>query len=160
MRISDWSSDVCSSDLELLIKAREAMIAAVHTFNSAGLMFRSELFITPAIFAWTYLLHAYYKREGIPYKYKGKQTAHGADRYWDLSQCISTGKCPLSEGAKTNLRFLIELRNEIEHQSTSRIDDAVGAELQSCALNFNDALKGFFGKIGRASCRERVCQYV
>ncbi|MAU59325.1 MAG: hypothetical protein CMI62_01205 [Parvibaculum sp.] len=131
---------------ELLIKAREAMIAAVHTFNSAGLMFRAELFITTAIVAWTYLLHAYYKREGIPYKYKGKQTAHGADRYWDLSQCISTGKCPLSEGAKTNLRFLIELRNEIEHQSTSRIDDAVGAELQSCALNFNDALKGFFGK--------------
>lgn len=30
---------------ELLIKAREAMIAAVHTFNSAGLVFRGELFI-------------------------------------------------------------------------------------------------------------------
>jgi hypothetical protein len=30
---------------ELLIKAREAMIAAVHTFNSAGLTFRAELFI-------------------------------------------------------------------------------------------------------------------
>src|SRR3954452_17336923 len=27
---------------ELLIKAREAMIAAVHTFNSAGLLFRAE----------------------------------------------------------------------------------------------------------------------
>jgi hypothetical protein len=27
---------------ELLIKAREAMIAAVHTFNSAGLTFRAE----------------------------------------------------------------------------------------------------------------------
>ncbi|MEO8715709.1 MAG: DUF3644 domain-containing protein [Acetobacteraceae bacterium] len=30
---------------ELLIKAREAMIAAVHTFNRAGLHFRDELFI-------------------------------------------------------------------------------------------------------------------
>ena len=27
---------------ELLIKAREAMIAAVHTFNGAGLHFRAE----------------------------------------------------------------------------------------------------------------------
>ncbi|MGD1037349.1 MAG: DUF3644 domain-containing protein [Roseiarcus sp.] len=29
---------------ELLIKAREAMIAAVHLFNGAGLTFRAELF--------------------------------------------------------------------------------------------------------------------
>lgn len=131
---------------ELLIKGREAMIAAVHIFNSAGLMFRAELFITTAVIAWTYLLHAYYKREGIPYVYKDQKTAHGAERYWDLTKCLSTGKCPISEGAKTNLKFLIDLRHEIEHQSTSRIDDAIGAELQSCALNFNDALKGLFGK--------------
>ncbi|MEP2683837.1 DUF3644 domain-containing protein [Sulfitobacter sp.] len=131
---------------ELLIKSREAMIAAVHIFNSAGLMFRAELFITTAVIAWTYLLHAYYKREGIPYVYKDNKTAHGADRYWDLTRCISTGKCPISEGAKTNLKFLIDLRHEIEHQSTSRIDDAIGAELQSCAINFNDALKDLFGK--------------
>lgn len=43
---------------ELLIKAREAMIAAVHTFNSAGLYFKAELFIVTSIIAWTYLLHA------------------------------------------------------------------------------------------------------
>lgn len=34
---------------ELLIKAREAMIAAVHVFNGAGLTFRAELFIVTAI---------------------------------------------------------------------------------------------------------------
>ena len=66
------------------------MIAAVHIFNSAGLMFRAELFITTAVIAWTYLLHAYYKREGIPYVYKDNKTAHGADRYWDLTKCLST----------------------------------------------------------------------
>ena len=36
---------------ELLIKAREAMTAAVHTFNSAGLYFRAELFIVTAVIA-------------------------------------------------------------------------------------------------------------
>jgi len=39
---------------ELLIKAREALIAAVHTFNSAGLTFLTELFMVTAIIAWTY----------------------------------------------------------------------------------------------------------
>ncbi|RWY88650.1 DUF3644 domain-containing protein [Rhizobium leguminosarum] len=130
---------------ELLIKAREAMIAAVHVFNSAGLTFRAELFIVTAIISWTYLLHSYFKRHGIPYVYKDKRTSQGQDRYWDLAQCIGTGRCPLPEGVKTNLRFLIGLRNEIEHQSTTRIDDAVGAELQACCLNFNEAVKVLFG---------------
>jgi hypothetical protein len=44
---------------ELLIKAREAMIAAVHTFNGAGLTFRAELFIVTSVIAWTYLMHAW-----------------------------------------------------------------------------------------------------
>jgi hypothetical protein len=54
---------------ELLIKAREAMIAAVHIFNGAGLTFRAELFIVTSIIAWTYLLHAWFRREGIDYRY-------------------------------------------------------------------------------------------
>jgi len=37
---------------ELLVKAREAMIAAVHVFNGAGLTFRAELFIVTCIIAW------------------------------------------------------------------------------------------------------------
>jgi hypothetical protein len=54
---------------ELLIKAREAMIAAVHTFNGAGLHFRAELFIVTTIIAWTYLHHAYFRRLGIDHRY-------------------------------------------------------------------------------------------
>ena len=130
---------------ELLIKAREAMIAAVQTFNSAGLTFRAELFIVTVIIAWTYLLHAWFKREGIDYRYQGEKTKEGADRYWDLSRCLKHGKCPATGGVVKNLKFLIEIRHEIEHRSTSRIDDALGAKLQSCTLNFNDLLKKEFG---------------
>ncbi len=43
------------------------------------------------------------------------------------------------------LDFLIELRHEIEHRSTSRIDDAVSAKLQACCINFNEAIKSLFG---------------
>jgi hypothetical protein len=138
---------------ELLIKAREAMIAAVHTFNSAGLTFRAELFIVTAIIAWTYLLHAWFKREGIDYRHtrvaKGEnvvtKTPSGAEKYWELSQCLKHARCPLEKGAKDNLAFLLELRHEIEHRSTSRIDDAVSAKLQACCINFNDAIKSLFG---------------
>jgi hypothetical protein len=138
---------------ELLVKAREAMIAAVHTFNSAGLTFRSELFIVTAVIAWTYLLHAWFKREGIDYRYTRNQggrkvvekTPAGADKYWELGQCLKHARCPIDRGAKDNLAFILELRHEIEHRSTSRIDDAVSAKLQACCINFNDAIKQLFG---------------
>lgn len=135
---------------ELLIKAREAMIAAVHTFNGAGLTFRAELFIVTSIIAWTYLLHAWYRHEGIDYRYRNpdgtiKKTKQDADTYWDLGKCLRHPKCPVTGGAVTNLDFIRELRNEIEHRSTSRIDDAVSAKLQACCLNFNDTIKTLFG---------------
>ncbi|MBU3888580.1 DUF3644 domain-containing protein [Methylosinus sp. KRF6] len=139
---------------ELLIKAREAMIAAVQTFNSGGLTFRAELFIVTAVIAWTYLLHAWFKREGIDYRHTrnedGKKvvskTPSGAEKYWELAQCLKHARCPPVEpGTKANLLFLLELRHEIEHRSTNRIDDAVSAKLQACCINFNDAIKTLFG---------------
>lgn len=138
---------------ELLIKAREAMIAAVHTFNSAGLTFRAELFIVTAVIAWTYLLHAWFKREGIDYRHAKNQngqkvvakTPSGADKFWELGQCLKEPRCPVEQGAKDNLTFLLELRHEIEHRSTNRIDDAVSAKLQACCINFNDTIKNLFG---------------
>lgn len=139
---------------ELLIKAREAMIAAVHTFNSAGLTFRAELFIVTSIISWTYLLHAWFRREGIDYRHtvtrggekRVSQTPSGADKYWELGQCLRHAKCPLEKGVRDNLEFLLEIRHEIEHRSTDRIDEAISAKLQACCINFNDAMKAHFGE--------------
>lgn len=129
---------------ELLIKAREAMIAAVHIFNGAGLTFRTELFIVTAVIAWTYLLHAWFKREGIDYRHTKTdagqrvvlKTPNGADKYWELAQCLKHPRCPVERGAADNLLYLLDLRHEIEHRSTSRLDDAVSAKLQACCINF------------------------
>ncbi len=134
---------------ELLVKAREAMIAAVHTFNGAGLTFRAELFIVTAIIAWSYLLHAWFKREGIEYRHivngEVQKTREGADKYLDLGACLRQVKSPVSIGATNNLEFLLKLRHEIEHRATSRIDDALSAKLQACCINFNNAIKTWFG---------------
>ncbi|MES2095943.1 MAG: DUF3644 domain-containing protein [Pseudomonadota bacterium] len=134
---------------ELLLKAREAMIAAVHCFNGGGLTFRAELFITTTVIAWTYLMHAWFKREGIDYRHRRagnvETTPGGADKYWELGKCLRHARSPLAPGVRLNLEFLLEIRHEIEHRSTNRIDDALGAKLQACCLNFNDAIRSLFG---------------
>jgi len=145
----DPETGLSSKGDELLVKAREAMIAAVHTFNSAGLTFRAELFIVTSIIAWTYLLHAWFKREGIEYRHLRKgvvqKTPQGADKYLELGACLRHERSPATHGTKLNLEFLLEIRHEIEHRSTSRIDDQLSGKLQACCLNFNNALKEWFG---------------
>ncbi len=134
---------------ELLVKAREAMIAAVHNFNSAGLTFRAEIFITTAMIAWTYLCHAWFKGEGIDYRYKEKGVAKtlksGAEKYWELGKCIRHNKLPISTGTRQNIELLLEIRHEIEHRSTDRVDDALGPLMQACCINFNEAIRNWFG---------------
>lgn len=97
-------------------------------------------------------MHAYYKKKGIDYVYykvNGKRkvkdkTKHGAIKHWELERCINDNNCPLDAPTKTNLKFLIGIRHEIEHQMTSKIDDAISAKLQACALNYNAFIKDEF----------------
>jgi hypothetical protein len=139
---------------ELLVKAREAMIAAVHVFNGAGLYFRSELFIVTAIIAWTYLHHAYYRREGVDYRHfenldgvrRVTLTKEGAEKYLELAACIRHARCPLDQHETNNLEFLLGIRHEIEHRMTSRLDEAISAKLQACCINFNAVIKRLFGE--------------
>ena len=134
---------------ELLVKARDAMIAAVHNFNSAGLNFRAEIFITTAMIAWTYLCHSWFKREGIDYRFKQggdvKLLKSGAEAFWDLGKCLRNNKIPITTGVRQNLELLLEIRHEIEHRSTNRIDDALGPLMQACCINFNEVIQSWFG---------------
>ena len=52
---------------------------------------------------------------------------------------------PIDKATKENLKFLIGIRHEIEHQMTSNIDEYIGAKLQACVLNFNHYIKTIFG---------------
>jgi len=53
--------------------------------------------------------------------------------------------CPIESIPKSNLKFLIGLRHEIEHQMTSQIDDYLSARFQACCLNYNRYIKQLFG---------------
>lgn len=139
---------------ELLEKSKEAMVSAVQIYNNPLIKFKSEMFIITSIISWTYLMHAYYRKKGIDYRYfrmQGKQkrydrTKNGAYKHWELERCINEKSSPLDNGTANNLRFLIGIRHEIEHQKTDRIDEYIGAKLQACALNYNRELVKMFGK--------------
>jgi len=138
---------------ELIVKSREAALAAVQIFNSPMITFKSEVFIVLMNIAWTYMLHAYCRGQGIEYRYfsaAGKRrrfskTKHGAHKHWELERCLDEKLIPIDNDTKNNLKFLIGIRHEIEHQMTSRIDDALSAKFQACCLNYNEYIKRFFG---------------
>lgn len=115
---------------ELLIKAREAVIAAIHTFSGAGLTFRAELFIVTAIIAWTYWLHAWFKREGVDYRYRGaggviKKTKGGEDFHWELGKCLH--QVPTLQPAQLrtgNLSSSFEMKLSIARPAASMMRSA------------------------------------
>lgn len=138
---------------ELLNKSRESALAAVQIFNNPNIIFKSETYIVLIVIAWTYLLHAYYRDNKIEYRYYKKKngrryfdkTKNGACKYWELERCLNDKNCPIGKNVYNNLRFLIELRHEIEHQMTTRIDDFLSARFQACCINYNQYISNLFG---------------
>lgn len=138
---------------ELVKKARESMLAAVQIYNNPQITFKTETFITLSIISWTYLLHAYYRTKKIEYRYckavgekkRFEKTKHGAYKHWELERCVNCDDCPLDSETTANLRFLIGIRHEIEHQMTNQIDELLSAKLQACALNFDYYITKLFG---------------
>ena len=139
---------------ELLTKSREAALSAVQIFNSPLITFRSEIFIVLMNIAWTYLLHANCRKKGIEYRYfqekngrrKFDRTKAGAYKHWELERCLNDAASPIDRDSANNLRFLIGIRHEIEHQMTSRLDNSLSAKFQACCLNYNTYVKQLFGE--------------
>ncbi len=139
---------------ELLIKSREAQLAAIQIYNNPNITFKSESFIVLSIISWTYLLHAYYRGGNIDYRYFEKKvkrkrysrTKNGSYKYWELERCLNDSNSPLDKYCTANLKFLIGIRHEIEHQMTNRIDEVISAKLQASVLNYNENIIKLFGE--------------
>ncbi len=139
--------------LQLLRNFREAALNAVQSFNNPLTTFKTETFIVLMVIAWTYLLHAYYRQEGVEYRYldltsrrrKFETTNSGAFKYWELSQCLKDANCPLASPTRSNLRFLIGLRNEIEHHNSAGVDEALTGKYVACVLNYDREITRLFG---------------
>ena len=55
----------------------------------------------------------------------------GEEKSWELSECCDEYWPGVEAAEKFNLKFLIGLRNKIEHRSLPAIDLAVSGECQS-----------------------------
>lgn len=139
---------------ELIQKSRESALAAIKIYNDPLICFKSESYIVLMIIAWTYLLHAYYRSQGITYKYykiinnrkRYDRTKHGALKYWELERCLDDDNCPINRDTINNLKFIIGLRHEIEHQMTRSLDNFLSGRYQACAINYNYYIQILFGK--------------
>lgn len=138
---------------ELVRKSREAALNAVQSFNNPLTTFKTETFIVLMVIAWTYLLHAYYRQNGIEYRYftegpkrrKFDRTKSGAFKHWELERCLNEKACPLDGPTKHNLRFLIGLRHEIEHHRSAGTDELFSGRYLACCLNYERYICELFG---------------
>ena len=139
---------------ELIQKSREAALNAVQTFNNPLTTFKAETFVVLMVIAWTYLLHSYYRRSGVEYRYFSQgpkrrrfdRTKSRAFKYWELERCLNEKSCPLDGPTKHNLRFLIGLRHEIEHHRSAGADDRFSGRYLACCLNYERYICELFGK--------------
>ena len=142
--------------LTLLAKSREAALTAVQTYNNPLVKFKSETFIVLMIVAWTYLMHAHYRQHGVELRHLNKDKQHprrkferGPDgqgfKWWELSTCIKSDKCPLDKHTVLNLELLIGLRNRIEHHMPPALDEHMSAKYLACTLNYEFWLVTLFG---------------
>lgn len=134
-----------------LIKAREAMLAAITNFNSPFIVFKEEIFCTLAIIAWTHLLHEKLerirkgssKREGNTYKNCTIKDIIGYEQN-------PPNVCPIKDkNIIENLRDITQLRDRIEHDIISLQKNVLHSLVplfQSCCINFDNMLTEWFGK--------------
>lgn len=143
---------VHSVSVELIRKSREAALTAVQVFNNPLVKFKSETFIVLMIIAWTYMLHSYFRQNKIEYRYyeqRGERrrfhrTKQGRYKYWELERCLNDKESPLDKATASNLRFLIALRNVIEHEMAMGLDNYLSGRYQACALNYYHYIRELF----------------
>src|SRR3546814_15664781 len=134
MRISDWSSDVCSSDLPAYLRAPTIFAA----FQQAG--------ATVAV---------------VTAKDKLRRLlGHGLTMKAGAAVCFSAEKANEASVAENGINGLLALTGKplpsVYSADLSEFVFAAGVKLMESMRP--DLM--YLSKIGRASCRDRVCQYV
>ena len=127
-------------DDERLMRAREAMMMAVHIFNSPHLKFKTELFAILSNIAWTYLLHEYHEKS------LHESILRSDGKTVPIFELLSRATSPLSKNVKKNLVAINEIRDQVEHRIFGKSDNSWLGLFQACCVNFENAICDLFGK--------------
>lgn len=132
-----------------LEKATDSVLLAVEVYNKPATKFRSGGFIVLMCIGWTSLFHAIFiraKRKPYYKKENGRYVKIDGDyKAWELSHCLGEHFGGEASAVRENLRFMIGLRNKIEHRSMPELDHHIFGECQACLFNFEDLLISEFG---------------
>lgn len=135
---------------QFLNKAIDSAYLAVDIYNRPQTKFRTDGYIVMMIIAWTSLFHSVFEELGIDYFYKetdgSYKTIDGDKKTWELLECLKN-TTKIDDAVKENLKFMIGLRNKIEHRFIPELDIQVCGECQAMLLNFEELLTKEYGKI-------------
>src|SRR3546814_10016656 len=158
MRISDWSSDVCSSDLFLSTIARRldtlgAITRGQRQTGGQGL-FRAEdnlesPYAKAALRQFYQALHA----GRIACCSLATFTEHTGLELTDQDGSLKEDLPPITRFLNRMLALRIDLQNALFDEFEARLESQIEGAIASGTYDLGV-------EIGRASCRERVCQYV
>lgn len=136
-----------SSWRTMLEGAREEALLAVDLYNQARQPRRLEAFLVHMHIAWTYLLHAEFKRDGVDFRCRLANgyfdRIDGEPKTWGLTQCLDE-RWPEGGPVKKNLEITIGLRNKIEHRYHEAVAVATSGYAQSLLVNFEEELTNVF----------------
>lgn len=137
---------------EHLDKAIAAATAAVEAYNRPGRRFRTAQYIVLITMAWTAAFHAlFHLRRRRPWYSAGtgKGTRYikvdGEPKHWELEQCLKQFHGDRNPPERQNLRFLLGLRNKIEHRHLPELDPALYGECQAALMNLEEFIVTEFG---------------
>ncbi|GGW87304.1 DUF3644 domain-containing protein [Alteromonas halophila] len=135
----------------LIHKAKEFALLAVSIYNNPYTEFKTYGFIVNINIAFTALFHAIFEKRGVDYFHYDQDgnpvVIDGDKKAWELSECVDHYWSGIVSPEKANLKFLIGLRNKIEHRNLPAIDLAVVGECQSALNNFEEIIVQEFGDV-------------
>lgn len=140
-----------------LDKCRASAIAAVEVYNRPGGQFRSALYTILIIIAWQAFFHAYFFNRGRKpwYRQENSDGTQREDHYievdgepkcWELRKCLNEYFGGDNPPERENLKFLIGLRNKIEHRDLPELHPTLYGEFQAALMNLEEYLSREFGE--------------
>lgn len=132
-----------------LDKATDSAMLAVEIYNKPATKFRSGGFIVLMCIAWTSMFHAVFFRDRKKPFHKNAAGRYikidGDYKAWELAYCLDEFYGSNASAVRENLRFMVGLRNKIEHRSMPELDHHIFGECQACLFNFEELLVKEFG---------------
>jgi hypothetical protein len=139
-----------------LEKCRACALAGVEAYNKPGTRFRAAQYVILIVMAWTAFLHALFHHRGTKPWYRTRasgtgtrvryEKVEGEPKHWDLTECLKQYYGDHNPPERENLRFLIGLRNKIEHRYLPELDSSLFGECQAALLNLEQKLVEEFGQ--------------